>query len=106
MKKALISAIVITLAFALPAFAAENNQPQQARGPGFEERKAEILGHIDERIARNQQERACVQAAKSREDLKACRDKFGPPDRQGGPGGQGRPAGRGGPGGQAPPQGQ
>ncbi len=111
MKKAFSIAIAITLAFALPALA------QQARGPGFEERKAEVLKHIDERIARNEQEKACVQAAMSHQDLMACKDKFAPPNRQGGPGGpggmgmggpggQGRPGGLGGPAGQAGSQGQ
>jgi len=106
MKKAFIGAIVITMAFALPGLAAENYQPQQARGPGLEARKAEVLKHIDERIAGIEQVRACVQAANCREDLRACKDKFGPPDRQGGPAGQGRPVGRGGPDWRAAPQDQ
>ena len=88
MKKALIGAILISLAFALPAFAAEGNEPQKAAGPRFEERKAEILKRIDER-------RACVQAANNHEDLKACMEKFGPHNPQGGPGGQGRMGGPG-----------
>jgi hypothetical protein len=97
MKKAFMGAIVISLALAaLPAVAAENNPPQQAAGPMFEQRKAEILNRIDQRIARDQQEKACIQTANNHEALKACRDKFGPPNRQGGPGGQGGMGGAGG----------
>jgi hypothetical protein len=106
MKKAFIMAIVVTLALSLPAFAADNTQLQQASGPSFEEMKAGVLKHIGEHIAGMEQERACVQAAKSNEDLKTCRDKFGPPKPPGGPGGEGRPGGQGGPGGQAAPQGR
>jgi len=84
--KATIMAVIFAGVCAIPAFAADNgNRPQgpgQGQGPGggqgqnYEQRKAEILKHIDQKIARNQEEKGCVQAAKSHDDLKACREKF------------------------------
>ena len=94
MKKAWIMAIAATLALSLPAFAADNTQPQQAKSSSFEEMKAGILKHIEEHLAGVEQEKACVQATKSQDDLTTCRDKYGPPRPQGGPGG---PGGQGGP---------
>ncbi len=61
---------------ASPAFAAESTPPAKGPGPNFEQIKAETLKRIDGRIARNQEEKTCVQAAKNHEDLKACHDKF------------------------------
>ncbi len=75
MKRALTAAAVLSLAFAVPAFAAEGGQPQNAQGATFEQRQANILKMLDERIASLQAGKACVQAAKSDDDLKACREK-------------------------------
>jgi len=51
--------------------------PQQPKtGANFEQHKTEILKRIDTRIARNQEERACIQAAVNRDAIKVCRDKF------------------------------
>ncbi len=77
MKTAIIAAAVSIL-FAAPAVAADNAPAPKVPGPNFEQRKAEILKRIDERIARNQEEKACVQAATNHNDIKACRDKFKP----------------------------
>jgi hypothetical protein len=41
----------------------------------FEEQKADILKHIDTRMSSLQEGKACVQAAKNDEDLRACRQK-------------------------------
>ena len=41
----------------------------------FEERQAEVLKHIDTRLSSLQEEKTCVQAAKSHDDLRACRQK-------------------------------
>jgi len=73
MKRALISAAVLSLAFAVPAFAAD--QPQKAPVPTFEQRQANILKMIDERITSLQEGKTCIQAAKNDDDLKACRQK-------------------------------
>jgi len=75
MKRAFISLAVLSLAFAVPVFAADGGQPQQRQAPNFEQRQAEILKIMDARAADLQDERSCVQAAKGHEDLKACRDK-------------------------------
>ena len=52
---------------ALPASAGDSN---------FEQKKAEILARIDQKIAQKQQEKACIQAATSHNDLKVCREQF------------------------------
>lgn len=107
MKRTLIAAALLSLAFAVPAFAVEGSQPSTAPGKTFEERQANILKMIDERITSLQEGKACVQAAKSDSDLKACREKHvsemkgkrgamrhergmmgGPQDGMGGPQGQ------------------
>ncbi len=75
MKRALIAAALVSLAFVVPAFAVEGSQPPAAPGKTFEERQAFILKMIDGRIASLQEGKACVQAAKSDTDLKACREK-------------------------------
>jgi hypothetical protein len=106
MKKAVIATLILSLAFALPAFAVESNEPPKGPAPTFEQKKAQILKRLDERSTKLQEEKACVQAAKNDNDLKACRDKFGPPHSPfgpGGPGGTGRP---GIPGGPLPPGGK
>lgn len=75
MKTAMV-AVAVSILFAAPAFSADI--AQQPKGPGlnFEQRKSDTLKRIDERIARNQEEKACIQASKNHDDLKACRDKF------------------------------
>ena len=75
MKKTLIAAALLLLAFAVPAFAVEGSQPQTAPGQTFEQRQAHILKMIDGRMAALQEGKACVQAAKNDNDLKACREK-------------------------------
>jgi Spy/CpxP family protein refolding chaperone len=89
MKRALFAALLLSLALALPAFAVESNAPPNAppKAPAanFDQRKAQILKHIDERNTKLQQEKDCVQAAKNDNDLKACREKFAPPRGPGGP---------------------
>jgi hypothetical protein len=106
MKRTVIATVILSLAFAAAAFAAESNETLKGSGPDFEQKKAEILQFLDQRISRQQQEKACVEAAINHEDLKACREKYGPPHRPGGPGRLGGPGGHGGPGGPAPPQDQ
>ena len=75
MKKTLIAAFLLSLAFVVPAFAVEGNQPPTVPGKTFEERQAHILKMIDERMVGLQEGKACVQAAKNDNDLKACREK-------------------------------
>ena len=82
MKTATIAAL-ISLSLVMPAFAIEGGQPTQGPGPNFEVRKAEMLKNIDQRLARLQQMRACIQAARTRDDARACREKFGTKDAPG-----------------------
>ena len=74
--KTVMIAMAVSILFAAPAFAADDAPQFKGPGPSFEQRKSDILKHIDERIARNQEEKTCVQAAKNHDDLKACREKF------------------------------
>jgi hypothetical protein len=116
MKRAVITAIVLSLALVAPAFAIESNAPPNAppKTPAatFDQRKAQMLKYIDERSTRLQQEKACVQATKNDDDLRSCMGKFGPPHGPSGPVGAGRPGitpppgGSPPPGGAPPPQGQ
>jgi hypothetical protein len=61
--------------FAVPVFAADTNPQPGTAAPTFEQRQAQMLKMIDERIASLQSGKTCVQAAKSNEDLNACREK-------------------------------
>jgi hypothetical protein len=124
MKKALISAAILAVAFAAPAFAVDGNQQPNTAGQTFEQRQARILKFLDARIGNLQEVKTCVQAAKSDDDLRVCNQKHreemqqlrgqrrprrGQYQQDGmmGPGGQGGPMGPGGQGGMMNgPQGQ
>ncbi len=82
MKKTAVAAL-IPLILLTQAFTLEGQQQPRGSGQNFELKKAEILNRIDERLARIQQMKSCVQSASSRDDLRACREKFGPKDGQG-----------------------
>jgi hypothetical protein len=75
MKTALIAAAA-SIIFAAPVLAVDAPQSAKTPGPNFEQHKADIVRKIDARIAYRQEEKACVQAAKNHDDLKACRDRF------------------------------
>jgi hypothetical protein len=78
MRRIIIS-VVTVLSFAITVYAADiATTPLQQTQPkkSFEEHKADILKNIDARIARNQEEKTCVQAAMNHDGIKACRDKF------------------------------
>ncbi len=75
MKKSIIT---LALLFAASSAFAVEPTPGEGKGagPNFEKRKAEIISRINVRIARNQDELSCVQAAKDHADLKECRKKM------------------------------
>ena len=76
MKKVVIAvAAVVSLVFALTAFAVEGVQPPKETGVNFEQMKADHLKKLDGRINSLQQEKTCVQAAKNQDDLMTCRSK-------------------------------
>jgi hypothetical protein len=76
MKRAIIAAVLYSLAFAAPILAAEGSQPPSAPVKTFEQRQADMLKFADERIATLQAGKTCVKAAKNDDDLTACREKF------------------------------
>jgi hypothetical protein len=76
MKRAMIAAVIFSLAFAVPILAAEGGPPPSAPGKTFEQRQADMLKFADERIATLQEGKNCVKAAKNDDDLTACREKF------------------------------
>ena len=67
--------IVITILLTATA-AFSTDQPPQGQGLNFDQVKSNVINRINARIAHNQEELSCVQAAKNHADLKACRDKF------------------------------
>jgi hypothetical protein len=75
MKRVSITAILLSLAFVVPAFAVEGGQPPNMTGQTFDQKQSHILKMLDERIASLQEGKTCVQAAKNDEDLKACREQ-------------------------------
>jgi len=77
MRRALFAVVAASLLFAMPLIAANGGQPGQGSGAPFEQRKAEILSRIDQRLARLQEARACVSAATSPEALRACLPRHG-----------------------------
>ena len=66
MKKAIVVA-ALSLTLAGSAFAVDSAQAPKG-GANLEQKRAEILKMLEE-------EKTCVQAAKSHDDLKVCRDK-------------------------------
>ncbi len=102
-----VPALAAVFAYSLPSSAAAVDNPppprqtDQSLAPEkFPELKARILQRIEERLKRTQEEKACVEAAQSNEDLQKCRpERPNLPRQGGGPGGQ-MP----GPKGQMPPQ--
>ena len=63
--------------FTSMSFAAETAPPAKAGSTqDFEKHRAEVLARIDARIARNQEERSCVQGAKDSRDVRSCQEKF------------------------------
>lgn len=91
MKKTMIAAAAL-VCFAASAFAADpapapaaapavkapEQKDAQAVSPdqAFEQRKARILKHLEQSIAKGQEAKACFEAAKNSDDLKACKSKF------------------------------
>ena len=75
MKNALAAAAMVASMVALPVFAADTNPQPATAAPTFEQRQAQMLKMIDERISSLQSGKSCVQAAKSNDDLNACREK-------------------------------
>jgi len=71
----IISAFICICAF--QAGAADSNSNHQGI-IDIEQKRVEILQHIQERITNSQAEISCVKAAASHEEFKACHEKYRP----------------------------
>jgi hypothetical protein len=78
-----LAAVLFLIFISVSAFAADNDPQFKGPGQNFEKRKADIISRIDARIARNQEEKSCVQAAQKPADVKACQEKFKADNRDG-----------------------
>ena len=95
MKKVLIAAAVLSLMFAVSAFAVDGDKPQSPPAPNFDQRKTDTLKMLDDRIAALQDMKKCVQSAPGNEEMKTCWEKRRAEMRE--HRGPGAPAGPGGP---------
>lgn len=77
MRTAIITAAIISIC-AIQAGATDINTNKQGAGQNIEQKKSEIVQHIQERITNSQAEISCVKAAQSHEELKICREKYRP----------------------------
>ena len=75
MKKILI-ATAFALFLASPVIAADTAPQPKGSTSDIAQQKSEILKRIDARIAYNQEEKTCIQAAKTQDDIKACQNKL------------------------------
>ena len=71
-----LAAVLFLIFLSISAFAADNEPKFKGPGQNFEKHKADVISRIDARIARNQEEKTCVQEARKPADIKACQDKF------------------------------
>ena len=74
--KRIILTLFVVFACASISLAGDNVSQGKEPGQNIEKQKANIISRIDARIARNQEEKSCVQAAQKHADVKACQDKF------------------------------
>ncbi len=81
MKTAIIAVALATIC-SVPAIAADTTTGGKGQGMTVEQKKAEILQHIQERITNSQAEMTCVKAATSHDQLMACREKYRPQRQQ------------------------
>lgn len=66
MLKILIAFIALN---AIPAFAEDN-------AAGFAEHKTKVLAEVDQRIAKMQEHRTCINSATTPDAMKACHEKM------------------------------
>jgi hypothetical protein len=77
MKTVLIISAFISIC-AVQAGATDVNSNQNGTDQSFEQKRSEVLQHIQERISNSQAEITCVTAAQSRDELRSCHDKYRP----------------------------
>jgi len=76
MKKIIVIlvAVIFAMGVTIPAYA-ENPAGAKPKGKmSVEDMKGKIISSIDERIKTLQEEKACVSAAQTHEDLRKCRE--------------------------------
>ncbi|EQC46840.1 hypothetical protein [Bacteriovorax sp. Seq25_V] len=66
--------LILATIFSLSTFASDNKDAK--KGEKFEAAKTKILAGMDERISSLTEGKACISAAKNREELKSCRAKM------------------------------
>lgn len=67
-----MSKMLVMGALALVSLTAHGEREAGRKGADFETRKAEMVKHLEERLAALQQHKACLQGAKDQEALRAC----------------------------------
>jgi hypothetical protein len=72
MKRGVIAGMLLSLAFAVPAFAAESKVQPKVAEPQLQETRTQVLKNLDQRITKLQQEKACVKAAKTDGEINNC----------------------------------
>lgn len=78
--KTAFGAVLLAATISTHAMAADTTAVTKGQGQGlsFDQKKAELIRHIDERIANSQLEKTCAQAATSLSELQSCREKYRP----------------------------
>jgi hypothetical protein len=71
----IFSVVIFALGVSILAYTQNPEPAKPQEKVSFEERKAKIISSIDERIKMLQEQKTCVSAAKTPEDLKKCREK-------------------------------
>ncbi|MEI7815883.1 MAG: hypothetical protein WCI45_01715 [Desulfuromonadales bacterium] len=72
----IISAFIFICA--IESDAADPNIYPQGAGKNIEQKRTEILQHIQERVTNSQAEITCVKTAASHEEFRACHEKYRP----------------------------
>ncbi len=78
MKKLIVIflAVIFALSVSILAYSQSPQPPKPQEKISIEQRKAKVISFIDERISMLQEEKACISAAQTPEDLRKCRGKF------------------------------
>lgn len=72
----ILTTIVAGMAAVTLLAASASAADMAVQGGNFEQKKAEQLKRVDERITHLQEERTCIQSASNHDTLKACHEKF------------------------------
>lgn len=70
------TATILGALFVLCAFSVEPGYSAGAPSANFEQRKAEQLRRLDQRMTRLRDERSCIEGASNEAAIKSCREKL------------------------------